>query len=288
MIISEQGKISNPASSVVASLESIRFWARVMHHPASELELLGMFESYFDESGIHSGAKMFVLAGYLAPAKEWEQFVPEWQAVLDKFDIQVFHANQCNGSKGEFKKFKDRREERNEFVAELLSTISDRPLIIPFCVGVAYEDFPDAPVLPCSNHPYHVGINTLLAMIGLYMRQIKPYPLNERVGCVFDRQAQFSGSAIRHFNELLDDQDWTDRRRFDGIGYASKDKSIPLQAADALAFDCYLEFIRKKYYPERKPRPSYAVLTKNLAILPQIWDIPAVEHLMETERLLNG
>lgn len=260
-----------------------------MHPAASELKLLGigMFESYFDESGIHSGAKMFVLAGYLAPTKEWERFIPKWQAVLDKVGINVFHANECNGSKGEFKKFKERREERNEFVAELLSTISDRPRIIPFCAGFAYEDFPDAPVLPHSHHPYHVGMKTLLAMVGLYMRRVKNYPPKERVVCVFDRQAQLSASGNVLFNELLDDEDWEDRKRFSRIGYESKDKSIPLQAADALAFDCYLEFNRKKYHPERKPRLSYLALTKNMAIPPQVWDTKAVEHLIETVRSMG-
>ncbi len=125
-------------------------------------------------------------------------------------------------------------------------------------------------------------------MIGLYMRQMKNYPLKEQVVCVFDRQAEFSASATRHFNELLDDPDWVDSGRFDAIGYESKDKSIPLQAADALAFDCYLEFIRRKYHPERKTRPSYTVLTKNLAIPPQVWDTPAVEHLIETVSSING
>src|SRR5437870_872576 len=118
-----------------------------------------MFRAYIDESGIHSTSEMFALAGYLAPEKEWQRFIRKWQGILVKHNISVFHASECNANRGEFKIFDGKREMRNLFVAELLSTISERPRILALNVGVAISDFPDQAhknVTPGSGHPYYV------------------------------------------------------------------------------------------------------------------------------------
>lgn len=230
-----------------------------------------MFQAYFDESGIQADSAMFALAGYVAPEKEWRRFVPKWQAVLDKYDIKVFHASECNVNEGEFRKFKHKREERNEFVKELLSNISQRPRIWAFNSGVAVKDFPDklVPISPKTGHPYYVAMKTLLAQIGMAMGKFYP---RERVTLVFDRQRELSAKAVELFNLGLEELDWEDRRRFSDITYGAKDDTIPLQPADALAYDSFREFERRYYHPERKPRPSYAVLAKNLKFKGQIWD----------------
>ena len=79
-----------------------------------------MYKAYIDESGIHASSDMFVLAGYLAPAREWERFIKRWQSVLCKYGINVFHASDCNSNRGEFERFKDNKESRDDFVKELL------------------------------------------------------------------------------------------------------------------------------------------------------------------------
>lgn len=233
-----------------------------------------MFRAYIDESGIHSGSEMFALAGYLAPDKEWRRFIPKWQGILKKYDISVFHASKCNGNKGEFKIFDGRREMRNLFVAELLGIISDRPRILALNVGVAINEFPDEAhknVFPGPGHPYFVCMKSLLAQISLVMDKL--FPAQERVACTFDRQDQFHGRALELFNQVLLDETWDGQRRLVSIEFDTMARAIPLQAADAIAFDSYREFHRRFYHPERKPRPSYAVLTKYLVARPElIWD----------------
>jgi hypothetical protein len=231
-----------------------------------------MFKVYIDESGIHTDSEMFALAGYLSPVKEWIRFVPKWKATLERHGVSIFHASECNGNRGEFKKFEGHREERNLFVRELLNTISGRNRILALNVGVAVKEFPDhvLRMRPGRGHPYYVGMKSLLAQIALVMD--RRFPGREKVKCVFDRQDQFRGKAIDLFHQVLE-EDWIGRDKFEGIEFDSMSNAIPLQAADALAFESYREFYRRYYYPERTERPSYAIVTKNLVARPEvIWD----------------
>jgi Protein of unknown function (DUF3800) len=244
-----------------------------------------MFRAYFDESGIHGESKILVMACYLAPAKEWERFVPRWQAVLDKYDISVFHANHCNGNKGIFRRFRDNQTERNQFVVELLATISDRPRIIPFAAGVEFKSYDELfkPALsPNPEHPYYIAMKTLLSMVGIYLQDMRRLPSTEKAACIFERQSEFSSRAISAFNFGLSDKDWSVSGRFDSITFGSPEECIPLQAADALAYDTYRELSRLQYHPERRVRPSYEVLTRNTCFgSPMLWDEATMKAFMK-------
>jgi len=233
-----------------------------------------MFQGYFDESGVHADSAMFVLAGYVAPRKEWERFVPKWNSVLKKYELNVFHASHCNANKGEFKSFEGQRERRNEFVAELLALISDRPRILAFHSGVAVKEFSRDMLVHISptktGHPYYVAMKSLMSMIALVLKE-RGYPERERVDLVFDRHAELSAYAVDLFNRSLRDE-WTHKNRFSTITFAAKDETIPLQAADAFAYDSCREMERVYYHPKRKQRRSYPVLAKNLAFQTHIWN----------------
>jgi len=231
-----------------------------------------MFKAYIDESGIHADAKMFVLAGYLAPVKEWDRFGKRWQDVLHKYGVKRFHASDCNSNRGEFKKFCNDREARNTFVSELLATISSRPRILAVNLGVVVDDFPDPHhrlVQAASGHPYYVCMKGLMASIHIVMTRWRGVSEREKVSLVFDRQDQFRPFALERFNEIVA-EDWEGKNRFHAIGFGSAMTEIPLQAADALAFDSYREFLRRREFPERPPRPSYEALTAH-KIMPQEW-----------------
>lgn len=233
-----------------------------------------MFQAFFDESGVHADSAMFTLAGYVAPQKEWERFIPKWQAVLNKYGINLFHASHCNGNKGEFAKFEGDRNRRNKFVAELLSLIGNRPRIMGFSSGVAVKEFSREMLVRISptthGHPYYVTMKSLMSMIALTLKQ-RGSLKSEAVALVFDRHAELSGYAVDLFNRTIEDKTWADRDRFTTIAFASTDEAIPLQAADAFAYDSCREMQRIYYHPERKPRPSYEVLARHLAFS-HVWN----------------
>jgi len=244
-----------------------------------------MFTAYIDESGIHKDSNVFVLAGYLAPEKEWTRFIPRWQAVLQKYGVSVFHASEFNSCTGEFEKFKDNKEGQTALAVELLKTISDRPRIIPFNTGIIIKDY-DAllrPVLsPNPEHPYYISMKILLSQMAVAMNHIREYPTHERIACVFDRQTEFGKRAVELFNMALEDKGWQGQRRYcPGISFVAKHDYIPLQPADALAYESYREFDRRYHYPKRSPRPPYAALTKHILIKDLIWDDETIKDFMK-------
>lgn len=44
-----------------------------------------------DESGIHSGSKVCVVAGYMASPSKWKKFDVAWRAVLTEYRVPFFH-----------------------------------------------------------------------------------------------------------------------------------------------------------------------------------------------------
>ena len=260
--------------------------ARSLHNSDSKLRELAVFKFFADESGIHKESKIFVLAGYLAPEELWSEFSAEWHRVLNEHGIGVFHATDCNANEGEFKQFEDKRTERNIFVAELLETLSSRSQIKPFYAGVVVEDYEQIirPVMrPDDEPPYYVCMKWVLAEVAFFMDHMH-VPSSEIVACVFDRQKKFSEKALTMFDEMVEDETWERRERFDSIAFGSKRRFIPLQAADALAFDVYHEFNRRCFQPNKSPRPSFPVLTANehpdLQFCGQLWDRPFMERLI--------
>ena len=234
-----------------------------------------MFQGFFDESGIHAGAKVLSLSGYIAPEKEWERFIPRWQAVLDKYGISVFHAVECNSCNGEFSKFKEDREGRNQFVAELLSTL-DRRRIIPVMSALMVDDYDEgirAAMVGQAKHPFYALFQSVMSHIAFQMREL--HYDNEVVPLVFDRQAEFSKHALNIFNEWMA-QDWEHAHFFSGLTFESKDAQVPLQAADALAFDAAKEVERERLRPDRRVRPSFTVLSHG--IRPLVWDRAMMEQ----------
>jgi hypothetical protein len=230
---------------------------------------LGMFKAYIDESGIHGGSPMFVLAGYLAPTREWDRFTRSWQTILQKYGIPAFHATDCNSNRKDFSKFENKKGERDSFVSELLATISTRRRIIPINVGVVIPDFNEPNLVSQS---YTICMKAMMATIHIVMNR---FPGRQKVALIFDRQDEFSGRAKQEFKRIVE-EDWDGKDRFERIAFASARCEKALQAADALAFDSFREFRRRRENPERPPRRSYVALTTHRIMDPE-WVLDARE-----------
>jgi hypothetical protein len=139
---------------------------------------------------------------------------------------------------------------------------------MPINLGVVIREFPDPEheqVAPEAGHPYFVCERMFIAAVSLVMKR---FPPEERVVVIFDRQDQFDAHAETVFHEMMDER-FEGSERFTSIQFDGKENHLPLQAADALAFDSYQEFLRRRDHPNQKPRPSYEVLTKNPVIKPE-------------------
>jgi len=77
-----------------------------------------VLEAYSDESGIHDSVVVFALAGYVAPADEWEKFASKWLSMLERQEIKEFHTSDCEAGRGELEGCS--RERRDELIARLV------------------------------------------------------------------------------------------------------------------------------------------------------------------------
>jgi hypothetical protein len=106
-----------------------------------------------------------VVAGLIAWRGQWETFVPQWRAVLDREGVQVFHMadfvmeERCVSASGCESPYHGwTRERRGKFIYDLVPIIRDNTL---FGVGGlldvrAYNELAPETGRAEFGHPYHV------------------------------------------------------------------------------------------------------------------------------------
>jgi hypothetical protein len=93
-----------------------------------------LFKSYMDESGIQVRDPYCNIAGYVAPAKEWERFDHDWKFVLGEYmrdipePLRYFHALEFYGDDRKYRSWK--RGKRESFANALFGAIRDRDLAL--------------------------------------------------------------------------------------------------------------------------------------------------------------
>ena len=80
--------------------------------------------AYFDRSELGDPADVAAVTGYVSPGDLWDQFEPEWRAVLDEFGIKTFHMNEFECRLGEFDGWKQDR--RTALLTRLIAVIGGR------------------------------------------------------------------------------------------------------------------------------------------------------------------
>ena len=100
-----------------------------------------MLEAYLDESGIHDGAVMCVVAGYYGWRPQWRQLEKAWRKVLGDFNVPLerFHAKDLVPKPQGFF-FKWQTQMRDSFLHGLANAIGDSG-IRPVSSGVVVSDF---------------------------------------------------------------------------------------------------------------------------------------------------
>jgi len=88
-------------------------------------------EAYLDESGIHGGAPVCVVAGYFGRRNHWRHFETAWKAVLSRFGYQLedFHSKNWIKSR-----------DKRPLLIELAKTIG-KYSIYPVSMAIVVEDF---------------------------------------------------------------------------------------------------------------------------------------------------
>jgi hypothetical protein len=200
-----------------------------------------------DEHGLQPGSEVSVVAGYIADKAGWKILTRRWNTALRKFGIEgAFHTADCFWARSPYDKWTDAK--RRRCMQTFIKIARDNTW---FAIGGMITTTPYDQILAPEikdnrlgklsfEHPYHFCFQMLFIKFMEYLkndidRRFPRQPGNEeRVAFFFDRQKQFAPLALRNYGLIKKMIDPTDR--LGALVYESKDRYIPLQAADLLAF----------------------------------------------------
>jgi hypothetical protein len=200
-----------------------------------------------DEHGLQPGSEVSVVAGYIADKTSWQVLTRRWNTALRTFGIQgPFHTADCFWARSPYDQWSDAKRKR--CMQTFIKIARDNTwFAVGGMINTAQYDEILAPEIKDDRlgklsfeHPYHFCFQMLFVNFMEYLENEidRRFPRTsgneERVAFFFDRQQQFSPLALRNYDLIKKVIDPTDR--LGALVYESKDRYIPLQAADLLAF----------------------------------------------------
>lgn len=216
--------------------------------------------AYFDESGdADDPTRHFVgMAGFLAPADSWKQVESEWESIVNspQFALtEYFHMKDFAHGTGQFKGWdKSRKDELHKALIGVLV----RAEVVPVGTIVHLESYKKLTPEQQSafKSPYVLCVQECIQFAA-----IKGFlPLPEKVAMVFARQERHGAVTAR--GEDNPDQAGDIEKLFyvikknahlgqwmGGYGSSTPQESIPLQAADMLAWELTKEFETIQIFP---------------------------------------
>lgn len=211
-----------------------------------------MFRAFLDESGTHENSPVIIVAGYVARPPAWRKFEAKWQRTLHP--IKVFHSNECNGFHCEWEGWS--KPDRDAKVKKLLPIVRDIDGV-GLAIGVVLKDVNEAlsqrpDLLPYWGNPYESCFHW---WIGLMLKLMQERGNREPLAVVHE-QNQYADEANRAFKWHQKHND--PHGQLVSFSFGAKEKFVPLQAADILAYEAN----RRLQNIEGTPRKPFDVLMR--------------------------
>lgn len=216
-----------------------------------------MLTAYLDETGrSRDDVQKFVgMAGFVAPALNWEFFEPAWRAALKSFDIDHFHMREFAHSKGTFKGWEEKQ--RQDLFGKLLRVINESGAM-PVGSILRLDEFRN--LLKASREhlpdPYYICMVNCIGIISAVVAHTGA----DKPALVFSEQAEFKSNALRLFDQVM--RNFQFARRVLPPAFSDMREVVPLQAADIVAYEMQKEYERLLYRPDNKARYGYFELLR--------------------------
>jgi hypothetical protein len=228
-----------------------------------------MFTLYCDDSGTHSQSPIAIAACFIAPVLQWEHFVKDWNDANDAENFGVFHMADFVAHKGQFAlpEWQD-KQKRARTLRRLISIINIRRHH-GFAAAVEKEAL-DEEMPRHFAEGYKLGKNhytfAMRMCLGKVLKWRRKYGHTEPIEYVFDEMSKGKGEINAVFERAL--SEGADQAQVFGItkggwSFQSKSTTLPLQAADILAWESY-NYMQKVFLSEIKQpvRKSFSALTE--------------------------
>jgi hypothetical protein len=208
-----------------------------------------MLAAYIDESG---NSELFTLSCLVAAYGAWVWFEMDWKTCLDKTNASLvrqgrkpitrYHAADCSSRLNEFEGWT--QQEQVSLFTSLLGVFHKHITnTIAFTISLKElsEEIPTSADDP-KRSAYVLLLKYLMIEIGNNILARENWQL---VSIVHDRTDAYNRVLLDTFNAMLSDNTFRYRDRFTSITPMSWQDSIPLQAADLLAYENFKEVERQ-------------------------------------------
>ena len=188
--------------------------------------------AYFDESGAHNDARVFVLAGVVGNRNEWDSFEREWNSLLQTARVRYAHMKEMENFKGDFKGWTN--ADKIAFMQSAINIFNTRRLgsIVCSIDMKNYRELISAQVERLVGNKYTIAFGFCMHLIAEWTRQ---YERENEVDFVFEVN-DFKGH-IDEMNAMLCSKYSAVKAylRVGDIAFKGKHECVPLQAADLIA-----------------------------------------------------
>ncbi len=215
-----------------------------------------MIDAYLDESGIHEGAKVCLVAGYFGGPGQMRRFDKAWRDTLKQFDFPMkeFHATDLI-----------RRRSAKPMLIALARVAAAQPKVYPVAYGIVVDDFnsfslderrfmtgatlmQDSGRLVTSGCPgkaYFVPFQQVLKIV------TDNAPVGGLAHFYFGLGEKFAEYALAMFRQVKDEapikkafSSWRSRERLGNPAFPLAQDTAPLQAADLLVHTVYQHMLK--------------------------------------------
>ena len=195
---------------------------------------MGLLTVYFDESGIHEGDHLCVVAGFVGNDAQWQAFAADWvPAILPRLNLHM-------------KELKWKR--RPDRVASLLARLGPIPEkfnLTPVAVSMHRKDYNaivKGKVREKFATPYQLCAQAAIAVVLLEIAG------SDDVSFRFDRQEGVRRETMHTVRDFVFERVGVDSR-FKGLEFIPRTSTVCLDPADYLAF-----VVRERELDEKSPK----------------------------------
>lgn len=259
--------------------EAVRALVCGFASPIRQKRLLLMLQAFIDDSGSEPGGKVFVLAGLLSTASQWEQFSDEWAEICGQepaiADFHMARAYRIKGGywgDGTLAELTTRRDAKILALAEVVRKYA----VVRVSSGVtwrAYEAAARGKVPPEIDSPYFFLFWYIIQAVARWQ---EGSGRREKVDFIFDDQGKIGITAVSWYPYFL--AAFTDQERSILAGtpiFRHDSDVLPLKAADMCAWYLRREITEHAHHVDRGE-----AYQRHLA-MEVLWDIPYAGQNLE-------
>lgn len=194
------------------------------------------FTAYLDDSGHPTNCEFVIVAGLLASQEQWELLIKEWCATLAPFGLDYFHMSDFEAGHSDYSHI---THSDKVAVPRRLANVIRTRVRHSYCYVVPMKDYrgvnSEWAVQECMGTPYALAGGNVLKEISKWHEHHKHQCDNLLV--VLDRGSYHKGDLMGCMAR--------DNLPITAESFGNKRKLVPLQAADAFAWEFFHGFKTK-------------------------------------------